>query len=65
MKIILKSYFYDLVCYPEPRNRCQGRFGVYEITVFVMQKVYFLQNHCNIFFWSGQQNVKKNVWSAF
>lgn len=33
MKIILKSYFYDLMCYPEPRNRCQGRFGVYEITV--------------------------------
>lgn len=24
-----------------------------------MQKVYFLQNYCNIFFWSGQQNVKK------
>lgn len=63
MKIVLKSYFYNLMCYPEPRNRCQGRYGIYEITVTVMQKVYFLQNYCNIFSDMDSRNLRKMfVW---
>lgn len=49
MKIISKSYFCALMCYPEPRNRHQPYFGVYEIIV-VVQKVYFLHNYCNVLF---------------